>query len=59
MRTLSVTNINDDYLNMKSNSEVESDPFKHFDNLGNIKSVSSDIPVTKEPMEVIPMIVRL
>jgi len=54
MRSLSITNINGDYLNVKSNGE--SDTFKHLDNLGNIKSVSSDIPVSKEPMEVVPLI---
>jgi hypothetical protein len=56
MRCLSRTDINGDYLNMKSESEPKSDPFGHYDNLGNIRPVNSDIAVPKEPMEVVPMI---
>ncbi len=56
MRSLSQTDINGDYLNMKSESERKSDPFGHNDNLGNIRSVNSDIAVPKESMKVVPMI---
>ncbi len=56
MRSLSQTDINGDYLNMKSESERKSDPFGHYDNLGNIRPVNSDTAVPKEPMEVVPMI---
>jgi hypothetical protein len=56
MLSLSRTDINGDYLNMKSENERKSDPLGHYDNLGNIRPVNSDIAVPKEPMEVVPMI---